>query len=40
LEEVVRQKVQEFIQDVLEEEIMEFLGRGKSERIRDIDTPW
>jgi transposase-like protein len=39
LEEVVREKVQAFIQDILEEEIREFLGRGKSERIRGIDTP-
>lgn len=39
LEEVVRKKVQEFIQDILEEEITEFLGRKKSERIRKkIDT--
>jgi putative transposase len=34
LEEVVRMKVQEFIQDILEEEVTEFLGRRKSERIR------
>jgi len=39
LEQVVRIKVQEFIQDILEEEISEFLGRRKSERIRErIDT--
>lgn len=38
LEEVVRMKVQEFIQDILEEEITEFLGRRKSERIKKIDT--
>ena len=39
LEEVVRMKVQEFIQDILEEEMTEFLGRSKSERIRNkIDT--
>jgi transposase-like protein len=39
LEEVVRMKVQEFIQYILEEEITEFLGRRKSERIRKkIDT--
>jgi len=39
LEEVVRMKVQEFIQDILEEEMTEFLGRRKSERIRkEIDT--
>lgn len=33
LEEMVRGKVQEFIQDILDEEVAEFLGRGKSERI-------
>jgi putative transposase len=39
LEEVVRMKVQELIQDILEEEIREFLGRRKSERIRKkVDT--
>lgn len=39
LEEVVRMKVQEFIQDILEEEMTEFLGRRKSQRIRNkIDT--
>ncbi|MGH7478853.1 MAG: IS256 family transposase [Candidatus Methylomirabilales bacterium] len=38
LEEVVRMKVQEFIQDILEEEITEFLGRRKSERMKNIDT--
>jgi len=39
LEEAVRMKVGEFIQDILEEEITEFLGRRKSERIRrKIDT--
>jgi transposase-like protein len=39
LEEMVREKVQEFIQGILEEEITEFLGRGKSERVTDIDKP-
>ena len=39
LEDMVRAKVQEFIQDILEEEITEFLARGKSERIRGIDVP-
>ncbi len=39
LEEMVRLKVQEFIQDILDEEVAEFLGRGKSERIRGIDIP-
>ncbi|MFI5323242.1 MAG: IS256 family transposase, partial [Thermodesulfobacteriota bacterium] len=38
LEEFVRMKVQEFIQDILEEEVTEFLGRGKSERMKEIDT--
>ena len=39
LEEVVRMKVKEFIQEILEEEVAEFLGRGKSERIRKkVDT--
>lgn len=38
LEEVVRKKVQEFIQDILEEEVTAFLGRGKSERMeRKVD---
>lgn len=35
LEEMVRQKAQEFIQDILEEEITDFLGRKKSERIKE-----
>mgnify|MGYP001564486384 CR=1 FL=1 len=39
LEEAVRTKAQQFIQDILEEEINEFLCRGKSERIKGIDTP-
>lgn len=32
LEEYARGRVQEFIQGLLEEEVTEFLGRGKSER--------
>jgi len=32
LEEMVRGKIQEFIQDILEEEVIELLGREKSER--------
>lgn len=32
LEEVVRGKMQEFIQEILEEEVREFLGRGRYER--------
>ncbi len=39
LEEMARLKIQEFIQDVFNEEIAEFLGRGKSERIKGIDVP-
>ena len=39
LEEVVRLKVQEFIQDILEEEVTDFLCRGKSEGIRGVDIP-
>lgn len=39
LEEMVRLKMQEYIQDILNEEIAEFLGRGKSERITGIDIP-
>ncbi len=41
LEEMVRLKVQEYIQEILEEEVEAFLGRKKSERINPIDgTPW
>jgi len=39
LEEIVRMKVQDFTQDIVEEEITTFLGRGKSERIIGIDKP-
>jgi putative transposase len=39
LEEIARLKIQEFIQDVFNEEIAEFLGRGKSERIKGKDIP-
>jgi transposase-like protein len=40
LEEMVRLKVQEYIQDILEEEVESFLGRKKSERITMVDgTP-
>ncbi len=34
LEEMVRLKAQEYIQDILEEEVESFLGRKKSERIK------
>lgn len=37
LEEMVRLKAQEYIQDILEEEVEEFLGRKKSERMKVID---
>ncbi len=40
LEEMVRIKIQEFIQDILDEEITEFLGCGKSERIKGINKPY
>jgi putative transposase len=40
LEEMVRLKVQEYIQDILEEEVESFLGRKKSERVKMVDgTP-
>jgi putative transposase len=39
LEEWVRKKVQEFIQALLEQEVTELLGRGKSERRRIVDSP-
>ena len=38
LEEWIRVKVQDFIQDILEEEVTEFLGRGKSERRELVDA--
>lgn len=39
LEEYLRMEIQELIQDILEEEVTEFLGRKKSERVRNkIDT--
>ena len=37
LEAMVRSKVQEYIQEILEEEIEVFLGRKKSERIKSVD---
>ncbi len=39
LEDIVRAKVQEFIQDILKEEVETFLARGKSERIKKVDAP-
>ena len=37
LEEMVRLKIQGYIQDMLEEEVESFLGRKKSERVKPID---
>src|SRR5208337_2921717 len=39
LEEMVRLKAQEYIQDILEDEVESFLGRKKSERMKAIDGP-
>ena len=39
LESYVRAKAQELIQDLLEEEVTELLGRGKSERRGIVDAP-
>jgi transposase-like protein len=39
LEACVRAKAQEFIQGLLEEEVTELLGRGKSERRAVVDAP-
>jgi len=36
---MVRSKVQEYVQEILEEEIEIFLGRKKSERIKAVDVP-
>jgi len=38
LEEAVREKAQEFIQQILEEEVTELLGRKKSERKAAVDA--
>ena len=38
LEEMVRGKVQEYIQEILEDEVETFLGRKKSERVKPIDS--
>lgn len=38
LEEMVRIKVREFIQSLLEDEVTELLGRGKSERREGLDA--
>lgn len=38
LESWVRAKIQVYIQDLLEEEVTSFLGRGKSERLKQLDA--
>ena len=38
LEGMVREKAQEFIQQIMEEEVTELLGREKSERRRVVDA--
>ena len=38
LEDMVRLKAQEYIQDILEEEVETFLGRKKSERMKVVDS--
>ncbi len=37
LEDMVRHKVQEYIQEILEDEVEAFMGRKKSERIKPVD---
>jgi transposase-like protein len=37
LEAMVREKIQGLIQDILEEEVSEFFGRGKSEQKESVD---
>jgi putative transposase len=39
LEVFVRERVQQFIQALLEEEVTELLGRSKSARRASVDTP-
>jgi transposase-like protein len=39
LEGFARAKIQEFLQDLLEEEVTELLGRRKSERRKAVDAP-
>src|SRR5216683_1127566 len=39
LEEFARSRIQSWLQGVLEEEVTELLGRGKSERRAAVDTP-
>src|SRR5271167_5273186 len=39
LEEFTRSRIQSWLQDVLEEEVTDLLGRGKSERRAAVDAP-
>jgi len=39
LEDWVRGKIQGWVQELLEEEVTELLGRGKSERRSKVDAP-
>ena len=39
LESLIRQKAQDWIQEVLEEEVTELLGRGKFKRLSGLDQP-
>ena len=38
VEVVIRTRIQGWMQETLEEEMTEFLGRSKSERKRDVDA--
>ena len=39
VEEFTRSRIADWIQDLLEEEVVEFLGRRKSERPVTVDAP-
>jgi len=39
LEEFTRSRIHSWLQDVLEEEVADLLGRGKSERRAAVDAP-
>ena len=38
LEALMRERIQTWLQDLLEEEVSELLGRGKSERRKNVDA--
>lgn len=38
IESLVRQRVQSFVQEILEEEVNELLGRGRYERAKEVDA--